>query len=261
MKSDQKIILEEKNNVGYITLNKPPANAYELDFWQKLDSAVDAAIDSDTIRIIVLRSSSEKFFCAGADIRIFAENKSQDNLEMAEAARYTTNKLADTSKISIAAVNGHALGGGLELTLACDFRFAAEGEYYLGLPEVALGLMPGNGGVQRLTKLVGYNKALLLLLTGDRIKPAEAFDAGLVDKIFPADQLEAEATEFAERLAFGAFRAAAAIKKTAREGLTLKLNEALEIERKRASELFDSTDAREGFSAFLEKRKPVFREM
>ena len=231
MSFDKKVNLEIEKGIGYITMNKPPANAYELDFWEQMDNVVDEASDSEDIRVIVIQSSSKKFFCAGADIKVFSSNSSAENLKMADSARFTTNKLADSPKISIAAINGHALGGGLELALACDLRFAAEGSYLLGLPEVSLGLMPGNGGTQRLTKLLGLNKALLLLLTGERCIPSKALDLGLVDKIFTQDSFNAETYSYAEKLAEGPFKAVSSIKKAAREGLTMGINESLELEK------------------------------
>jgi enoyl-CoA hydratase/carnithine racemase len=180
-------------------------------------------------------------------------------MAMIRFAHNTLSKMAASDKVFIAAVNGHALGGGLEMALACDLRFAAEGKYYMGLPEVTLGLLPGNGGTQRLPRLIGANKALEMMLTGERIGPEEAHRIGLVNKLFPVEQLQAETEAYAQKLAAGASLAIAAIKRCVYDGMQMDLADGLALERQLIEPLYDSADAAEGFAAFAEKRPPVYQ--
>jgi enoyl-CoA hydratase/carnithine racemase len=175
--------------IGTITLNRPPANSYEIGFMRDLDAAIEAANADAQTKVTLLKSASEKFFSGGADIKAFLANPAAANLEMIATAHRALDKLAASGKVSIAAINGHALGGGLEMALACDLRFAAKGKYRLGLPEVTLGLLPGNGGTQRLPRLIGANKALEMMLTGETVTPEDALRLGIVNKVFPADKL------------------------------------------------------------------------
>jgi enoyl-CoA hydratase/carnithine racemase len=180
-------------------------------------------------------------------------------MAMIRFAHNTLSKMAASNKVFIAAINGHALGGGLEMTLACDLRFAAEGKYYLGLPEATLGLLPGNGGTQRLPRLIGANKALAMMITGERIGPEEAHRIGLVNKLFPADQLQAETEAYAQKLAAGATLAMGAIKRCVYDGMQMDLAAGLGLERQLIEPLYDSEDAAEGFAAFAEKRPPAYK--
>jgi enoyl-CoA hydratase/carnithine racemase len=245
--------------VGQITLDRPPANSYEIEFMQELDGAIEAANGDDEVKAVILRSASEKFFSAGADIKAFLANSTADNMAMIRFAHNTLSKMAASDKVYIAAVNGHALGGGLEMALACDLRFAAEGKYYMGLPEVTLGLLPGNGGTQRLPRLIGANKALEMMLTGERIGPEEAHRIGLVNKLFPVEQLQAETEAYAQKLAAGASLAIAAIKRCVYDGMQMDLADGLALERQLIEPLYVSADAAEGFAAFAEKRPPVYQ--
>ena len=249
----------KRGKVGVITLDRPPANAYEIGFMQQLNQAIDKANEEEDINVVILKSASKKFFCAGADIKIFGANDTVKNKEMVSWARKATVKMGESSKIFIAAINGHTLGGGLELAMACDLRFAAEGNYQLGLPEVKLGLMPGNGGTQRLLRLIGANKALELMITGESIGPDKAYQIGLVNKLLPADQWEEQTDAYADALAAGPALAIAAIKQSVYEGGALSLNEGLALEDKLVAPLYDSEDAGEGYAAFTEKRPPRFR--
>jgi enoyl-CoA hydratase/carnithine racemase len=167
--------------------------------------------------------------------------------------------MAASPKVFVAAINGHALGGGLEMALACDLRFAAEGNYRIGLPEVTLGLLPGNGGTQRLPRLIGANKALEMMITGEAVGPADALRLGIVNRLFPEDKLMAETEAYARRLASGATLAVGQIKQAVYRGLALNLAEALALERELIQPLFDTEDAKEGFAAFAEKRQAMFK--
>jgi enoyl-CoA hydratase/carnithine racemase len=159
----------------------------------------------------------------------------------------------------VAAIHGHALGGGLEIALACDFRFAAEGEYRIGLPEVSLGLLPGNGGTQRLQRLIGRTKALDLMLTNTALGPQQALELGAVDKLFAADRLQDETIDYVAKLAKGPTLAIGNIKIAARTGADLPLEGALALEREAVWRLFMSEDAAEGLAAFGEKRPPAWK--
>ncbi len=247
-----------EGNVGYITLDNPPANSYDLAFMEELGGCVDAAAGDDGARAVIFRSASERFFSAGADIKAFNANTTEQNMEMIRTAHENLGRIAETPKIFIAQIGATALGGGLEMALACDLRFGAEGEYYLGLPEATLGLLPGNGGTQRLPRLIGVTKALDLMITGRRLSPAEAYELGILDRLFPADQLEEETVKYAEGLASGAAGAIGSIKLAVRRGIDRPLKEGLQIERELVEPLFESEESKEGIGAFMEKRKPEF---
>lgn len=249
---------ERKGNIGNIILDRPPANSYEMTFMTELGDAIDAAIADTETRVVILKSASEKFFCAGADIKAFAANSTEENMKMVDVAHGALGKMAKSDKVFVAAINGHAYGGGFEIALACDLRFAADAEYGLGLPEVNLGLLPGNGGTQRLSRLVGAGKALELMLTGTVLSPQEALSLGLVNKLFPPDKLQEDVEAFATKLARGATRAIASIKKAVYQGIEQNLENALALERNLVAPLFDTADAKEGITAFVEKRKPAF---
>lgn len=244
--------------LGYITLNRPPANSYEISFMRNLDHAIDAANSDAAAKVVIIKSASEKFFSGGADIKAFAASDTDANMLMVQVAHKALAKIASSPKVFIAAINGHAMGGGMEIALACDVRFAAEGNYRVGLPEVTLGLLPGNGGTQRLSRLIGANKALELMLTGEVLSPVDAHKIGMVNRLFAADNLLAETEAFASRLAEGASLAIANIKRAVYEGMELPLEQALKLERDLVKPLFDSRDAKEGIHAFIEKRKAQF---
>lgn len=257
--SDPVVTFTKSGATGTITLDRPPANSYEINFMHDLDAAIEKARSDDDVKVVILKSASEKFFSAGADIKAFMANDTDANMEMINFAHNTLERIAAIPKIFIAAINGHALGGGLEMALACDLRFAAEGQYRLGLPEVTLGLLPGNGGTQRLPRLIGANKALEMMITGESVDPQEAHRLGLVNKLFPAEKLEEETEAYAEKVAAGASLAIAAIKQCVYQGINLSLHDGLALERQLIEPLFDSQDAAEGFQAFTEKRPPVYK--
>jgi enoyl-CoA hydratase/carnithine racemase len=203
---------------------------------------------------VIVDSASEKFFSAGADVKRFLDGDVESNMEMIRTSQAAFRRMAAAEQVFVAYVNGHALGGGLEIALACDVRLAAPAAYKLGTPEVTLGLLPGNGGTQRLTRLLGPSRALELLLTGRTFSPDEALQWGLVAALVDADG----AREYAERLAAGPRQAIAAIKRCVHEGGQLPLDEGLALEASLVEELFRSEDANEGLTAFVEKRRPQF---
>src|SRR5713101_3810063 len=169
--------LEKQDAIGHIVLDRPPANSYDRAFLDELDASIQSAKTDAAIKAIVVRSASEKFFSAGADVAVFAKSDLDVQNAFVLCANEAMSKFESTPKVVIAAINGHCLGGGLEIALCCDFRIAAEGTYKIGLPEVSLGLLPGTGGTQRLPRLIGRQKALGLMLRGTTLSPLEARDA------------------------------------------------------------------------------------
>jgi enoyl-CoA hydratase/carnithine racemase len=242
------------NAVGYLTLDNPPANSYDIEFMRELSSAI-GAVDDDPVRVVVLRSASEKFFSAGADVKRFLANDVDANMEMIRLAHEALASIARSPKLFVAWIAGHALGGGLEMALACDLRYAAQGSYRLGTPEVTLGLLPGNGGTQRLPRLIGVGPALELLLTGRQVTPDEAQRLGLVSQLFASEE---ELHAHVEKLAGLPPLALAEIKRAVFEGIDRPLAGGLELERELIEKLFRSKDASEGLTAFVEKRTPEF---
>jgi enoyl-CoA hydratase/carnithine racemase len=244
--------------VGSITLDKPPANSYDFDFMEEMGAAVDAAAADDTVKVVIVRSASKKFFCAGADIKAFLANDTAGNMKMINRGHEALAAIARVPKVFIAQVEGHALGGGLEISLACDLRFGARGRYKLGVPEVTLGLLPGNGGTQRLPRIIGVPKALDLMVTGRAISPGEAHSLGILNRLFAPSDIAEKTGEYAQQLANGATAAIGEIKLTTYAGVELPIADALARERAGIERLFATADAREGLSAFAEKRKAEF---
>ena len=257
--SDMAVRLEKQDAIGHIILDRPPANSYDREFMEELDAAIEAARSDDGIKAIVVRSASEKFFSAGADVSVFAKSDFDTQNAFVVCANEAMSKFESTPKVVIAAINGHCLGGGLEIALCCDFRIAAEGGYKIGLPEVTLGLLPGTGGTQRLPRLIGRQKALELMLRGVTLSPHAAKDAGIVDELVPAAELQAIAVERARSYAEGPSYAVGQIKLAAVRGYGRPLAEGLDIEHEALIRIFKSEDAREGVKAFVEKRKPEFK--
>jgi enoyl-CoA hydratase/carnithine racemase len=241
--------------VGSITLDNPPANSYDIEFMRDLAAAIGVANDDGASRVVVLRSASEKFFSAGADVKRFLANDVDANMEMIRLAHEALASIARSPKLFVAWIAGHALGGGLEMALACDVRYAAVGTYRLGTPEVMLGLLPGNGGTQRLPRLIGVGPALELLTTGRQLSPDEAQRLGLVSQLFEGEDAFGAQTE---KLAALPPLALAEIKRAVYEGVERPLGAGLELERELVEKLFGSRDANEGLTAFSEKRAPEF---
>ncbi len=243
-----------EGGLGFITLDNPPANSYDIEFMRELAASIDAATDSPA-RVVIVRSASEKFFSAGADVKRFLANGVEGNMEMIRLAHEALAAIARSPKLFVAYVAGHALGGGLEIALACDIRYGAEGTYRLGTPEVTLGLLPGNGGTQRLPRLIGVGPALELLLTGRQITPDQAERLGLVSRLFAGED---EFRAHVEKLTALPPLALSEIKRAVYEGVDKSLDGGLELERELIEKLFRSRDASEGLNAFVEKRAPEF---
>ena len=249
----------EEGGVGTIVFDRPPANAYELNFHRQFNDAIKAAEADSSVRAVIIRSAVPRFFCAGADIKLFAANSTAENREMVDAARSALARIEASGKPYIACIEGHTLGGGLEIALACDIRIAAEGDYKLGLPEVRLGLLPGNGGSQRLPRIVGPSQAMLLLTSGENIDPPEALRIGLLNRLYPAGEARGQAEAVARAIATAAPLAVSATKKAVWDGMDLARDEALALESRLLDRLYDTEDAEEGFNSAVEKRAPVYK--
>ncbi len=253
--------LEKEGGVGIIVLDRPPANSYDYAFLRSFAGAIDdARIDLSIKSALVVASASEKFFSAGADVGAFAAGTPRSRFMTALMAHEAFRKMENTPLVFIAAIAGHCLGGGLELALACDLRFASEGSYRIGLPEVNLGLFPGSGGTQRLPRLVGLPKAMDLIANATTLAPSDAKDLGIVDRLFPdAESCRAAAIEYAAKLAAGPGVAIGHAKLAITQGYGAPLDLGLAIEREAIGRVFVSEDAEEGITAFKEKRKPEFK--
>lgn len=248
----------KNEKVAFITLNRPPANAYNLAFYTALLSYVQQANADADVGAVIINSSSEKFFCAGADIKEFQQNTTAQNQAMVRKAQETLAAIHNSGKLFIAQIAGHALGGGLELAMGCDLRFAAQGTYKLGLPEIKLGLIPGNGGTQRLLRLVGVSRALELLASGDAFAINDAEKWGLINRLVEREALAEHCFHYARTIANGPLLALSATKKALQQGAELSLADGLALEKNLCDPLYDSHDGQEGFNAFVEKRAPQF---
>jgi len=250
--------LEKQDAVGHIVLDRPPANSYDKAFLDDLSLAIDEARFDPAVKAIVVRSASEKFFSAGADVKMFATTDAAYQAAFVVHANEIMSKLERTAKVVVAAINGHCLGGGLEIALCCDFRFAAAGGYSIGLPEVTLGVLPGTGGTQRLPRLIGRQKALDLMLRGAAVKPDEAKALGIVDELYPAGELQQAAHDYVAKLVTGPTLAIGKIKLATVLGGGMAFQDGMLYEHEAVGRLFASEDAKEGVTAFAEKRKPTY---
>ena len=253
------IVLERAGPVATVTLNRPAVlNALNARMLDELEAAF-ASFDGDAeLRAVILTGAGPKAFAAGADIaELAALPDPRAGEAQARRGQRLTSALERLAVPVIAAVNGFALGGGCELALACDIRIASEAARF-GQPEVNLGLLPGYGGTQRMTRLVGEGWAMYLCLTGDMIDAAEALRIGLVQKVVAADRLLSEARRIAELIAAKAPLAVAGAKRAIVDGAALTLGDALALEAMRFGLTVATTDFREGTAAFLGKRPPAF---
>jgi enoyl-CoA hydratase len=245
--------------VATLTLNHPPANTLTPELLVELESAF-AALARDTAVKVIVFTGTGRFFIAGAEIRVIAGiPSSREGTEMALRGQALFNKIEESEKPVIAAINGMCLGGGLELAMCCHIRFAAEGAR-LGQPEINLGIMPGFGGTQRLSRIIGRSRSVEMLLTGDPISAQEAKALGLVSQVVPPDDLVRQAQGLARKIASKSQVAVRSMLRAVHEGSDLGLREALELEARLFGDLCDSEDKKEGVAAFLEKRQPRFQD-
>ena len=253
-----------EGGIALVTLNDPPANTYTYEMMQELDRAILAARMDDDVHVIILNGGGEKFFSAGANIRVLSEMTPTIKYYFCLHANETLSRLEQTPKLVIAAINGHCVGGGLEIALAADLRIARRGAGKMGLPEVSLGVLPGTGGTQRLVRLVGKSRAIELMTTGELFDFERGAELGLVNHLYDSDtaaafleQVLAYARQFT--LPDKAARAVGRIKRAVQTGAEIPFESALALERELQQQLFQSEDAREGLDAYVNKRKPQFK--
>lgn len=259
-----KVQYEVREGVAYLTLDDPPANTYTFEMMRDLDNAILKARFDNDVHVIVLTGLGEKFFCAGANIAMLQQAEPRFKYYFCLHANETLNRLEQTPKLVIAALNGHTVGGGLEIAMAADLRIARRGAGKVGLPEINLGVLPGTGGTQRLSRIVGKSRSIELMLTGDLLTFEQAQELGIVNQIFEGDgivafqdQVHAYARQFCPPNK--AAKAAGRIKRSVQSGWEVPFESGLAIERELQQQLFESGDAREGLDAYVEKRKPAFQ--
>ena len=249
------VLLEEKGQIAVITMNRPAAlNALSTDTINDLNACLDYLETVKDLRVVVVTGSGEKSFVAGADIAEMAEKTAADAIEYASIAKKAMDRLENLPFATIAAVNGFALGGGCELSLACDIRIASENAVY-GQPETGLGITPGFGGTQRLARIVGKGRAKEMIFTAANIKADEAYRIGLVNKVVPLEELMPTAMKMAEKIASNAPFAVAQSKRVINMGLDMGISDGVNLEAQAFATCFSTEDQKEGMHAFMEKRK------
>ena len=249
------IILEERGPVAFIRFNRPDKlNAMNSRMKDEIIAALRDLEADDAARVAVFTGSGDKAFVAGADINEFTDRTALEQWDLYQQP-FLYDAVERFSKPVIAMINGYCLGGGCELALACDIRIASD-RAQIGQPEINIGIIPGGGGSQRLPRVVGLGKALQLILTGDRIPAAEAHRIGLVDEVFPHEQLEAKTLEIANKIAEKSPVAVRLAKQAVKASARMGLDEGLRYEQTLFSLIFTTHDKEEGVRAFLEKRPP-----
>ncbi len=250
--------------VALLTLNDPPANTYSYEMMGELDRAILAARMDESVHVIVITGQGEKFFCAGANIGMLSSVTPEFKYYFCLHANETLSRLEQTPKLVIAAINGHCVGGGLEVALAADLRIARQGAGKMGMPEITLGVLPGTGGTQRLVRLVGKPRAIELMTTGELFAFERGQELGIINHIYEAatgadyiTQVMAYARRFTTP--DKAARAVGRIKRAVQSGAEIPFESGLALERELQQQLFQSEDAREGLAAYVEKRKPQFK--
>lgn len=253
-----------QDGIALLTLNDPPANTYSYEMMQELDRAILRARMEESIHVIVITGQGEKFFCAGADIQMLSSMTPEFKYYFCLHANETLSRLEQTPKLVICAINGHCVGGGLEVAMAADIRIARRGAGKMGLPEVSLGVLPGTGGTQRMTRIVGKSRAIELMTTGELFDFEKGEQLGLVNHIYDAETHPAfmeQVLDYARKFTLPnkAARAVGRIKRSVQTGAEIPFESALALERELQQQLFQSEDAREGLDAYANKRKPQFK--
>jgi enoyl-CoA hydratase/carnithine racemase len=250
--------------VAVLTLTDPPVNAYTHEMFKELDANILEARFDDDVHVIVLTGHGDKYFSAGANVNMLKEADESFKYYFCLHANETLLRLENTPKLVVAAINGHSVGGGFEIALACDLRIARAGAFQVGLPEVNLGVLPGTGGTQRLARLVGKARAIELIVERENLPVERAHTSGLVHKVWATETHEAfvrKVLDYAHEFCPPACASMAVgnVKRAIQSGGEWTLEAGLALERELQQELFRSQDAREGLLAFTQKRKPVFR--
>jgi enoyl-CoA hydratase len=253
-----------EKGVAIFELNDPPANTYTYEMNRELDDCILKARMDDDVHVIVMRGAGEKFFSAGANIKMLSEVTPQFKYFFCLHANETLLRLEQTPKLVIAAMNGHTVGGGLEIAMAADIRIALKGAGKVGLPEVTLGVLPGTGGTQRLSRLVGKSRAIQIMSEGNLFEFEQAQEWGIVNYVWPAEEGGRKwwdrVMEYARSFCppNKAAKAVGRIKRSVQTGWEIPLESALAVERELQQQLFQSDDAKEGLGAYNQKRKPQF---
>src|SRR5688572_14500010 len=253
-----------EKGVAIFELNDPPANTYTYEMNRDLDACIlDARMD-DEVHVIVLRGAGDKFFSAGANIKMLSEVTPGFKYYFCLHANETLNRLEQTPKLVIAALNGHTVGGGLEIAMAADLRIALKDSGKVGLPEVSLGVLPGTGGTQRLSRIVGKSKSIELMIEGGLFDFEEAQRLGIVNYVWPAEESGQKWWDRVMEYAMSfcppnkASKAVGRIKRSVQSGAEIPFESALALERELQQQLFQSEDAKEGLGAYNQRRKPSF---
>jgi enoyl-CoA hydratase/carnithine racemase len=246
--------------VAIITMDDPPANTYTYEMNRQLDEAILKARMDNDVYVMVLTGAGDKFFSAGANIKMLSSVDPTFKYYFCLHANETLLRLEHTPKLVIAALNGHTVGGGLEIAMAADLRIARQDAGKIGLPEVNLGVLPGTGGTQRLSRLVGKSKAIELIVTGNTFSFEEAKELGMVNDIFDRENFMDNVLEYARQFCppNKASKAVGRIKRSIQSGWEIPLEAALALERENQQLLFQSEDAKEGLAAYVEKRPATF---
>ncbi len=250
-----------EDGIAIIELNDPPANTYTYEMNRQLDEAILQARMDDDVWVIILRGKGDKFFSAGANIKMLTEVTPRFKYFFCLHANETLNRLEHTPKLVIAALNGHTVGGGLEIAMAADMRIARKDSGKIGLPEVNLGVLPGTGGTQRLSRIVGKSRSIQMMVTGDLMSFEDAKDIGLVNEIFAKETYWNDVMAFAKQFTppNKAAKAVGHIKRAVCSGAEVPFESGLAIERELQQLLFQSQDATEGLAAYIEKRPAEFK--
>ncbi len=257
--ADKTILVEVTDGVGWLTINRPDSlNALNSEVVGALESALRDLEQDAAMKVVVLTGAGEKAFVAGGDIKEMADMGPLQAKAYARKGQQMVAYIEKMRKPVIAAVNGYALGGGLELALACDFIYASE-KAKLGLPEVTLGVMPGFGGTQNLPRLVGPNKAKELIFSGKTLSAGQAKEWGIVNEVFPAEELRTKVTEIAQAIARNGMLGVASAKDAIVNGLNMTKEDGLRYESSLFATLFATEDQKEGMQAFIAKRKAGFK--
>jgi enoyl-CoA hydratase len=248
------------DGVAVIELTNAPANTYSYEMMRQLDEAILQARFDENVHVLVIRGAGEKFFCAGADISMLNSVTPTFKYYFCLHANETLTRLEQTPKLVIAALNGHTVGGGLEIALACDIRIARRDAGKVGLPEITLGVLPGTGGTQRLARALPKNKAIEMMTEGKLISFEEAHDLGLINYIYESEGYWDNVMTYAKQFCppNRASRTVGRIKRSVQSGAEVSFSEALAIERELQQLCFQSEDAKEGLAAYTEKRKAQF---
>jgi enoyl-CoA hydratase len=261
--SESKILIhyEVKEGVAYLRLDDPPANTYTHEMMLQLDAAILKARFDPAVHVLVLTGTGDKMFCAGANINMLKASDPTFKYYFCLHANETLSRLEQTPKLVIAALNGNTVGGGLEIAMAADLRIAKRGGSKFGLPEVSLGVLPGTGGTQRLVRITGKSRSIELMVSGRLFGIEEAQGYGLVDMVFEAEGFMDQVHEYAKQFCppNKAARAVGRIKRSVQSGAEIPFESALTLERELQQQLFQSEDAKEGLSAYIEKRAPQFK--